>query len=499
MSFAIKVHAVGVVLVGVGLASVLACRDGVLDGEGRVERAAPVPPVTARADGEGGSQAAGEGQALGVVIAGATRLLAEVQGRQALSMWRLDNGLTVVVVERGGLASVAYQTWFRGGSRLDPEGRVGTAHLLEHLMFREVAGLADGGFDRVMEAMGSEAGAVTWLDYTNFGQRVRPERVEELARIEAARMRGPVLREATVASERAVLLRERAYRIDQDPHGVLLERLYASAFGEHPYGRPAAGRREDIGQIAVSDLEAYARQVYHPANALVVIVGPVRAETLLPVLVEAYGVLPKGHEAVGACDDAPLPELPFAGRLVLGVDAEVMVMAYPAPPLGTKASLAMQVLNVALFAEPFGVLTRLLTVERAQVSEVNAWVGEFACRSLWEMLLHMRPGVSAREVRRQIHEVLREVAENGLDEALFLRARKRLVLEAATQGQDAMRLAEGIGQYWVAGRDVREFLRRREQIEALGGEDVREVARRYLGAGQEVLWLGEPAAKEVTP
>src|SRR5580704_8215023 len=72
-------------------------------------------------------------------------------GAESLHRWRLDNGLTVLLLADSSAPVVSYHTWFKVGSRHEHPGKTGLAHLFEHLMFGETENLKAGVFDHQLE------------------------------------------------------------------------------------------------------------------------------------------------------------------------------------------------------------------------------------------------------------------------------------------------------------------------------------------------------------
>src|SRR5436305_1756310 len=97
----------------------------------------------------------------------------------------LDNGLGVLLVRDASAPVVAYQTWFRVGSRHERPGKTGMAHLFEHLMFNQTEHLAPGEFDRRLESVGSDTNAATWVDWTYYRENVPREHLGLAVELEA--------------------------------------------------------------------------------------------------------------------------------------------------------------------------------------------------------------------------------------------------------------------------------------------------------------------------
>ena len=166
-----------------------------------------------------------------------------------LHSFTLDNGLTVVVIEDHRAPVVTQMVWYRVGSADDPPGQSGTAHFLEHLMFKATDKLAEGEFDRTVEENGGSFNAFTSIDHTAFVERIAADRLDLVMGMEADRMVNLAPTEASVLSERDVVIEERRQVVDGDPGGAFNEQLMAALYPNSPDGRPTIGSEDEIAAL----------------------------------------------------------------------------------------------------------------------------------------------------------------------------------------------------------------------------------------------------------
>jgi zinc protease len=115
----------------------------------------------------------------------------------------LTNGLRVYALRDTGTANVSVQVWYDVGSKDDPAGRSGFAHLFEHIMFKATRNMPAENMDRLTEDVGGFNNASTYDDLTNYFEVVPANQLERLLWAEAERMGSLVVDQATFASERA--------------------------------------------------------------------------------------------------------------------------------------------------------------------------------------------------------------------------------------------------------------------------------------------------------
>lgn len=216
----------------------------------------------------------------------------------------LPNGVKVMTSLDRSTPNVSVQVWYGVGSKDDPQGRSGFAHLFEHLMFKSTRNMPSEQFDRLTEDVGGFNNASTADDYTDYYEVVPANHLERLVWAEADRMSTLVVDEAVFKSERDVVKEELRQRVLASPYGRLMA-LYLpqASYTTHPYKRPGIGSIEELDAATVDDVRAFHRTFYRPDNAALIIVGNFDQGQLDAWIDKYFGVLTNPAE--------PLPRVTF--------------------------------------------------------------------------------------------------------------------------------------------------------------------------------------------
>src|SRR6266852_3968730 len=158
----------------------------------------------------------------------------------------LANGLEVYSIENHATPTVSIQVWYRVGSKNDPEGRSGFAHLFEHIMFKSTAHMKSEMLDRLTEDVGGMNNAYTHPDRTVYYEVVPSNYLQTLLWAEGERMGSLNIDEATFKSERDVVKEEYRSRILAPSYGRLNYAVTKDSFAVHPYRRPGIGSIEEL-------------------------------------------------------------------------------------------------------------------------------------------------------------------------------------------------------------------------------------------------------------
>lgn len=254
---------------------------------------------------------------------------------QDIHEYHLKNGLRLLVKEDHRAPVVISEIWYKVGSSYEPRGITGVSHALEHMMFRGTKHYGPGVLEHRVAENGGQQNAFTDKDFTAYYQAFSADKLPISFELEADRMRNLLLRPEDFAKEIQVVMEERRMRTDDNPQATLIERLNAAAFVESPYHHPVVGWKDDLNHMKVADLRQWYEAWYTPNNAILVVVGDVKAQDVYPLAQKYFDPIPS----------SPIPRLKSEGelrplgqqRLSIHVPAQLpwLVMAYHVPVIKT--------------------------------------------------------------------------------------------------------------------------------------------------------------------
>ena len=264
------------------------------------------------------------------------------------SEYFLSNGMKVLLVEVPKAPVATVQVWYKVGSRNEVMGRAGLSHMLEHMMFKGTARYPKGSFSRIVRKNGGIDNAFTGQDFTAYFENLAADRVGLALELEADRMQGLILDHSEFQTERDVVKEERRLRSEDDPQGALVEALFAHAFLSHPYHWPVIGWFADLDAMSLEDLQRHYDTFYSPNNATLVVVGDIKAESLLPTIKRLFEPIPRGPSPKQTL--SPEPEQRGERRFLLKREAQVpfVMMGFRVPNYSNEDSYALDILESIL-------------------------------------------------------------------------------------------------------------------------------------------------------
>ncbi len=263
----------------------------------------------------------------------------------SLRRHELENGAHVVLDPYGEAQLVTVAISVSVGSRDQPVGWTGLAHLAEHLMFRARASEPVHFIDR-MERLGAiVTNGMTERDRTVYFETVPSAALDEVLWLEAERF-AHVLTELdaeAVSREREIVLRERAIREAGRRIGPsLLDReLYPEG---HPYAGAHAEQQADLAAIGLPEMRSFLQRAYVPSHLTITVSGRFDAERALARITEVFGALRAAAPPLEP-PTAQVPRLDEERRLLIDMPraTDQLSVIWPTPPYGTDDDAALDI------------------------------------------------------------------------------------------------------------------------------------------------------------
>jgi zinc protease len=392
----------------------------------------------------------------------------------------LANGLKVLIVEEQKAPVVTVQIWYKVGSRNEQTGRTGLAHMLEHMMFKGTPKYGPKQFDLLVTRVGGVSNAVTAMDFTGYYEDFAADRVELGLELEADRMAHLLNDEKELASERQVVIEERRLRIEDPPTGILGQTMRAVAFQANPYRNPAIGWPSDMLAWTREDLVQFYQTNYAPNNAILVVAGAVKKETLLPKIEAMFGGIPRRPDPPKVTTEEP----PQVGerRIYVRKEAELPVLfaVHHAPNLTHPDSFALQVLAYVLGGGESARFYKTAVYEKQLASYAGADYNPVHVDPyLFGFSAYPLPGKTVEEVEQVLSAEVERLIKEPLPDRELQKAKNQIESEFIFAQDSVHNLAEMLGKYEAVAswKLLDGFV---DGVRKVTAADVQRVAQKYL-------------------
>jgi zinc protease len=398
----------------------------------------------------------------------------------------LDNGLRVVIVHDSLAPVVTTVVNYLVGSNEAPPGFPGTAHALEHMMFRGSPGLSTDQLAEIGAAMGGDFNADTQQSVTQFFFTVPKQDFAVALHIESIRMRNLLVTDTLWNRERGAIEQEVAGDLS-NPQYVFYTKLLSKMFRGSPYEHDALGTRSSFNATTGAMLKKFHQTWYAPNNAILVIAGDVDPVTTMAEVKDLFSAIPTKTLPVRPQVQLA-PVKPETLHLTTDLSFGLVVAAFRWPGSNSPDFAAAQVLADVLGSQRSSLYN---LVPQGKALSARFSFDSLPQASLGYAQVAFPAGKDGTALLSQVHEVLEDIAKNGVPADLVNAAKRHEVADAEFQKNSI----PGLAMLWSEALALEGRQSPSDDIEAIQKvtlEDVRDIARRLLNQKESISAILTP-------
>jgi predicted Zn-dependent peptidase len=411
--------------------------------------------------------------------------------------YALENGLEVILHEDHRTPVVAVNVWYHVGSKDEPQGKNGFAHLFEHVMFQGSKNVGEDMYFKYLERAGaSDRNGTTSLDRTNYYETVPSNELELVLWLESDRM-GFLLdhaNDATFKSQREVVKNERRQNYENAPYGLVGQFIRSAVYPEgHPYRLLTIGTPEDLDAASFADVTAFFKTFYVPNNATLVVAGDINPARARELVKKYFGPLARGADP--PVKKAPMP-VALEKEKLLEVEAEVelprLQITWATPQHFAPGDVELDFVASVMSVGKSSRLYKRLVYDLQIAQDVSASQSSSQLASLFEIIVTLKKGKSPADARRIVDEELKKLAQKAPTDEEIGRARTGILsrmifaMERVTARADQLNFYNQLtGDPGFLSKDV-------ERYERVSPADVQKAAASLLPLGKRVVTIVTP-------
>jgi zinc protease len=412
---------------------------------------------------------------------------------EGITEYRLQNGLRVLLFPDPGKTTVTVNITYLVGSRHENYGETGMAHLLEHLVFRGTPRHKD--IPKELTDHGTRPNGTTSFDRTNYFETMKAteENLRWALDLESDRMVNSFISKEHLDAEMTVVRNEFEMG-ENNPTRVLIQRMAATAYLWHNYGKTTIGARSDIENVDIGRLQAFYKRYYQPDNAVLMVAGKIDEQKTAELVSEYFAKIPKPSRVLERTYTEEPVQDGERSIVVRRVGDQKLVMAqYHVPPGAHPDNPALNILAGILGNAPSGRLYKAL-VETKKATSVSSFVWDLREPGMFFQMVTLRKDGDQEEARKILIETLENAKDKPVTAEEVERSRRDLVKDFELQLNDTERVGLFMSEF-VAGGDWRLLFWARDRVESATVEDVQRVAAKYLKQSNRTLGVFIPEDK----
>jgi zinc protease len=409
----------------------------------------------------------------------------KVTSVEGITEYAYPNGLHLLLFPDPSKPKLTVNITYLVGSRHESSGEGGMAHLLEHMLFLRTKSGTDVKKD--LTDHGAQWNGTTSDDRTNYFEIITAsdDNLRWAIRLEAERMVSMRMEKQLLDTEMTVVRNEFELN-ENNPFGVLYQRVANAAFTAHSYGRSTIGNRSDIEHVPIERLDQFYRKYYQPDNAVLLIAGQFDESKALAYVAQAFGAIPRPQrklEPTYTVEPTQDGERQVTLRRV--GDNKAIMMAYHTPAAVHPDNAALEVLASILGDQPSGRLYKaLVDNKKAVVAGMNH--RESHDPGLIQAVVILQKDQSIDDARETLLKTVEGFTSEPPSKEEVERSKARLLKQFDLNLNNSERIGLFLSEYEASG-DWRLYFHSRDQIKNVTEQDVIRVAKAYLKESNRTL------------
>ncbi len=430
------------------------------------------------------------------VLLGAT-LWAVTAPKVQFTDTKLKNGLRVIIAEDHTAPVYSVAVTYNVGSRNERKGRTGFAHLFEHMMFKGSENVGSGEHFMLVYNNGGNMNGSTNKDRTNYFEALPANQLDLALFLESDRMRtlAAGITKENLKNQIDTVQEERRQGVDNQAYGKTDEVLEDLAYENFNYKHSVIGSMADLSAATVEDVQAFFRTYYAPNNAVLAIVGDVKAQDCLAKVRQYFETIPsqtpppepdmteppQKQEKRQVLDDRLARAVRFDAvyHIPNGIDADYDALDV----LGTILSSG----RASRFYENI-VRQKQLATSLYGMAQESRGPGLFAIQGL------VAPGKAVADLEAAVYAEIERIKTGAIEDWEMEKARNIARSQMVGRLGSSLYRAMLLSQYAVYYGDPGLINTRADRTMKVTAADVQRVAKQYLVPENRTVVITNPAA-----
>jgi zinc protease len=410
----------------------------------------------------------------------------KVTSVEGVTEYAFPNGLHVLLFPDDSKPKITVNVVYRVGSRNEGYGETGMAHLLEHMVFKTSTSGREL-FKELTDRAGGFFNGTTNYDQTMYFETFNAgdDNLRWALGLEADRMVRMTMLKKDLDSEMTVVRNEMEAG-ENDPSEVLEERVLASAYNFHNYGKTVIGNRTDVERVPIENLAVFYRKYYEPDNADLIIAGQFDPAKALGMVAETIGAIPRPTRVLTQpYTSEPTQEGERSVILRRVGNIQDVMVAYHIPAALHPDAASLQVAAQILGAPQTGRLYKELVDSKKAVS-VFMYANHMHDPGFSIASAQLKPDQSIDEAQQALLKVVEGLGANPPSQEEVDRAKGRILknIELALTNSQTVSIMLG-GD--IGDGDWRLLFLNRDRVAKVTPDDVTRVAKTYLKSSNRTL------------
>ena len=406
----------------------------------------------------------------------------------AFEEYDLDNGLHVILHQDNSAPIVVTSVMYHVGGKDKAGELTGFAHFFEHLLFEGSKNIKRGEWFEIVSANGGRNNASTSNDRTYYYETFPSNNLELGLWMESERLLHPVIDQIGVDTQKEVVKEEKRTTYENRPYGQFLFAIQENLFKEHPYKDPNIGYMKDIDAATLEDVIAYKEKYYNPNNAVLVVAGDIDKGEAKKLIADYFGDIPAGPEVVrNYPKEAPITQEIKAVKYDKNIQIPASLVAYRTPGFKDRDSYVLNLISTYLSDGKSSKLYKKMVDTQKQALQVGAINLGQEDNSMYVVYALPVGETSLETLVDEMEEEVAKVREELISENDYQKLQNKMENDFVNSNSSVEGIAGSLATNYMFYGDTNLINTELEIYRSITREEIRDVAKKYLGKNQRVV------------
>jgi len=395
------------------------------------------------------------------------------------NIFKLKNGLRVVVEDIDYVNSVSVGLWVENGSRNENKSNNGISHFIEHMLFKGTEKRSSKEIAEAIEDIGGQLNAFTGKEATCYYVKILDSYLELAVEVLSDMLFNSKFAVEDIEKEKGVIIEE-INMSEDSPEDVLVDLQCISTWGEDSLSLPILGTTDTIKSFTQKDIKEYVKSYYIPENSVISISGKFDINLIEELINKYFGHWECGNKKI-TCYSSP--------KIVNGVLYKIksieqlhLSLSFEGIELGDENIYSLLIINNILGGGASSILFQKIREEMGICYSIYSYISTYKNVGLINIYAGLNPNF-ALEAIKVIKDEIEAYIKTGITEEKLYKAKEQV------KGNYILGLESTTSRMFSNGKSVL-FLNRvnepkivLEKINAVKMENIRTIMAQTFGKG----------------
>lgn len=412
------------------------------------------------------------------------------------SVYKLNNGQTVIIEQIKNNPIVTIDTWVRTGSINETDKNTGISHFLEHLFFKGTQEHPTGDFDKILESKGAITNAATSKDFTHYYITIASNYFDLAAELHADMLMHPQIPRKEMEKERKVVIEEIAKSANV-PETICYENLVKLMYTSHPYYRRVLGSETVIENVTREEVLDYYNTFYTPSNMVTLVVGDIDPQHALEVIKKNFNAPYKKPVVKTFKKEKFLTEQKHSVTYTEKATG-YMLIGFRGADISEDDTYALDVLANILGSGRTSKLYQSLKEQKQIVNAVSCYNSTMRDDGMFVVKSTFQPQ-NMQLVENAVYDEIEKIKKSGVTETDLSTAKKMIESDTYYERESVSNIATEMGYIVTLTGGTKYYNDYLKNINKVTAAEVKKVANKYLDKENSAVSVILPKGFELKP